>query len=683
MNGKDIFLGLQYIGADLIENAEYGHFTKSNADEPPRRKIRPLVLLAAVIALLLVGCAVVYALRLQDMSIGQETYTQNFDDTGKAIDPVEKTRDILTYYGHNGDPIQMASKEWFEFLQTYDPDFRLADNVPDHPEIPDNLEFNYGCYTAEMGQKLTDIAAKYNLKLTEEWIPFQQYQSDIFFEETGIGSFLLPGSGASIRNMAGMLYPPYNFRMEFSLTTDSVTGLSTWMRFAHKDYFPPNSAGGMDLSEVEQWDYTAKDGTPLLLVLGKRGNANIIAQREDAVIVLSLMGNYSGSSYPTAEEVLTKEQLQQAADVFDYSILAKPVDRAAVEKRLQETEAAHQAEFDFTEPVYDSFSDYLTREFLRPDESARYTFCDLNRDGKDDLLIGSNGAIDQWITGQDGEMRTKWLISTYLCEDGVLESYDQYENWENHIYLKSANSAVMDDLDTDFVQIANVQRIGNQWYDRTITAASPQDGEISEAEAKAVIAEHPRVELDWKPLMDYPLAGGITLREHLNAKDVRVSSAELRRIYRDYLADREAKGVMYYSHYRILDINGDGVDDLLLKGEDDSIIGKTDYYWIALTYRYGRVLDLCGSFYLCENGVLEYTDTRHGGVGVEIVGHEFFKLRELEEKICDFVAYNKASASWQGDWHGDIPMTDSEANAILAKYPRMNQGMLPIRDLLG
>ena len=96
------------------------------------------LLIAALVALmlLLVGCAVMYVLRLQDMSVGKETYTQTFDDSGKAIEPVEKEWDVLTPFGHSGDPIQLATKEWSDFVETYDPDGGVMDNNLDHPEIP-------------------------------------------------------------------------------------------------------------------------------------------------------------------------------------------------------------------------------------------------------------------------------------------------------------------------------------------------------------------------------------------------------------------------------------------------------------------------------------------------------------------------------------------------------------------
>ena len=141
---------------------------------------------------------------------------------------------------------------------------------------------------------------------------------------------------------------------------------------------------------------------------------------------------------------------------------------------------------------------------------------------------------------------------------------------------------------------------------------------------------------------------------------------------------------MYYSHYRIMDINGDGVEDLLLKGKGDSYIGNTDYYWMAMTYRYGRIVDLVSDFYLCEDGVLERVEKRHdiGAAGVEIIGHQFQRITGLETEKMEFVAYNRSTASWQGDWWNEIPLTVAEANAVLEKYPRIDQGMLPISEFL-
>ena len=141
MNGKDLLIGLGSISPKYYDEAENDNITEVKRHRTFRRPL----LVAAIIALLLmlVGCAVVYVLRLQDMSIGTETYTQTFDDNGKYLEePVEKTRDVLTLFGHSGDNIQKATAEWFAFLETYDPDGALMDNNPDHAEIPNQYGHN-------------------------------------------------------------------------------------------------------------------------------------------------------------------------------------------------------------------------------------------------------------------------------------------------------------------------------------------------------------------------------------------------------------------------------------------------------------------------------------------------------------------------------------------------------------
>lgn len=375
-----------------------------------RMTVSRSLLIAALVALLLllVGCAVVYALRLQDMSVGKETYTQTFDDSGKAIEPVEKERDVLTLFGHSGDPIQLATKEWFDFLKTYDPDGALMDNNPDHPEIPNQYEYTYSCYTQEMVDKVDEIAEKYGLKLLEEWIPFQGWQSDIFLEESGAGSLVLQDSGAEITGLSGMFYPPHNFDVDVDVKLEGMdTKLWATVLYARKDYFPKDYAGGIDLSLYKQWDFTAADGTSLLLALSSKGQGYIIADLSNAMMILYVDGNFSGSAYPTAEEIMTKEQLEMVADVFDYSIQPQILDREAVMEKLAESDAAHDAETAYEPETYTNFSEVLISRYVLPNNRAQYTFFDLTGDGVEELLLDedSDGAIDEWHTIQDGEVQ--------------------------------------------------------------------------------------------------------------------------------------------------------------------------------------------------------------------------------------------------------------------------------------
>lgn len=672
MTGKDLLTAMSGIDGRYIEEA-------APAAAPKTRSLRRPLLVAAAIAaaLLLVGCGIVYALRLQDMSIGKATYTQRFDDKGKAIDPVEKSMDIITPYGRSGDAIQQALKEWYEFQESYDPDYLLATNEPDIPDIPNQYEYTYSCYTQEMVDKVDEIAAKYNLKLLKEWIPFQRYQSDIFLEETGIRSLLRQDSDAQITGMAGMLYPPYNFSMEFNLVTENAGTLMTSYGYARKDYFPRAFPGGMDIDAYEQWDHTTPGGTKLLLALNSKGQGEIIAEQENAMIMISIDGNRATShtAYPDASEVMTKAELESIADQFDYSVQPKEVNRAVVEEKLAAAEEAYQAEHAYVPETYTDFSDYLKKNVYIPDESRQYIFYDLTGDGVDELLLGQDGAFFDWPEMENGEVMFHGYGGAYLCKGNVLELYqapDRYWDGESHTYFAFADGTAVfkDDGELGNV-IARIQRRGSQWY-RYTDPYGLKSTEISQDEAAAIMAKYPRIQLDWKPLMDYPLdESGLTLGSYLKAKDVQPSDDELLRIYKDCLSRQDS----IYTHYRIMDINGDGVKDLLRSGDGER-------YWDIVTYRYGNLQLLpTMDFYLCENNVMEQIELFNKEEGVEIEGTSFFRYNGFNREELDFVAYNKATASWQSDYIG-TPMSEADAKAILAKYSRVDQGMQPISQLL-
>lgn len=664
MTGKDLLTAMSGIDGRYIEEA-------APAAVPKTRSLRRPLLVAAAIAaaLLLVGCGIVYALRLQDMSIGKASYTQRFDDKGKAIDPVEKSMDIITPYGRSGDAIQQALKEWYEFQESYDPDGALLTDEPDIPDIPNQYEYTYSCYTQEMVDKVNEIAAKYDLKLLKEWIPFQRYQSDIFLEETGIRSLLRQDSGAQITGMAGMLYPPYNFSMEFNLVTENAGTLMTSYGYARKDYFPRAFPGGMDIDAYEQWDHTTPGGTKLLLALNSKGQGEIIAEQENAMIMISIDGNRATShtNYPDASEVMTKAELESIADQFDYSIQPKEVDRAVVEEKLAAAEEAYQAEHAYVPETYTDFSDYLKKRVYIPDESRQYAFSDLTGDGVDELLLGRDGAFFYWLSMENGEVVENVYGDTYLCKGNILEQYvapDMYGDIERHTYSKPENGGYGD-------KIVAVERVGNQWY-RSYDIYERDKTEISQDEAAAIMAKYPRIQLDWKPLMDYPLdESGLTLGSYLKAKDVQPSDDELLQIYKDCLSRQGS----FYTHYRIMDINGDGVKDLLRSGDGER-------YWDIVTYRYGNLQLLpTMDFYLCENNVMEQIELFNKEEGVEIEGTSFSRCNGFDREELDFVAYNKATASWQSDYYG-TPMSEADAKAILARYSRVDQGMQPISQLL-
>ena len=124
MNGKDIFLGLKYVGDDLIEKAEYGAFpTKAEKTVKRNRGLRRPLLIAAIIAmmLLLVGCAVVYVLSMEKVKIGETTETVDYRlvEGTYVEDPHEVSQNVLTLAGLEGSKAYQACAEYFAFKDEY------------------------------------------------------------------------------------------------------------------------------------------------------------------------------------------------------------------------------------------------------------------------------------------------------------------------------------------------------------------------------------------------------------------------------------------------------------------------------------------------------------------------------------------------------------------------------------
>lgn len=109
MNGKDIFLGLKYVGEDLVEEAEFDSFPET--EKKKRSGIRTMgrkpLLIAALIGLMLflMGCAWV-VMKMQDLKIGhQEVQTEQ-----ESIQ-----LEVLSLQGIEGTANYLANQEWLQF----------------------------------------------------------------------------------------------------------------------------------------------------------------------------------------------------------------------------------------------------------------------------------------------------------------------------------------------------------------------------------------------------------------------------------------------------------------------------------------------------------------------------------------------------------------------------------------
>jgi hypothetical protein len=130
MNGKELLMGVGNIHPRYYEEAETDGFST-------RKRFRRPLLIAAIVALtiLLVGCAVAYALSAADLKLGtyHHTMPHYFDADGNKVPEAEITRDVISLQGISGSPNFLAAREWFEFEQGYDPDHSLLEEADNNP----------------------------------------------------------------------------------------------------------------------------------------------------------------------------------------------------------------------------------------------------------------------------------------------------------------------------------------------------------------------------------------------------------------------------------------------------------------------------------------------------------------------------------------------------------------------
>lgn len=658
-----------------------------NRKSTKRISMRRTLLIAAIVAimLLLVGCVAVY-LTLQDLSIGQETYVPKTDEYGHPVEPTEKIQDILTLTSFSGSPVQMALKEWYAFSESYDPNGELLSNESDIPEIPNHYEYIYNCYTQEMADKLDEIAEKYNLKLLDENLVIQKWQSQAALEHMGIDSLLK--DTAQVKRIAGMYYSPGNFffDLQFQLTDENAvwqTPVSGREYFSRKDYMVPLSYLPTDLEDYEQWTYTTSDGTQLLLALGNRGGALIITERENAVIGihLTISANYLMSENGAAP---TKEVVEQLAEVFDYQIAPNVSDYAAMKKQLEELDKAYWEQQKPLEAAsYDGFSSYFQENAVEIRKQG-YTFFDVDGDGKQELLIGdAENGISVCVVEREEGLVPFYLGSTWLLENGGTMIGEK--GLINGMYYEPAGDGQYLHLSQDDDQPKNGEHIftlsrsdDGIYYRETGEGGVPKDTPISEEDALALQAEYPVVELDWTPVPEYILDTGETVGDYLNKIDVCLPEEELIEKYRELA--KEIIDFYKYCRFNLVDINGDGVLDLLLTSDSltDLLPDSGSHYWNAYTYRYDTLLKLpVSDFYLCEDNMMEqysYGSSEKGS----LIYRTIVKLDDLEKVIVEPLYYYRETNTWYLD---ETQITEEEANAILAKYPRIDQGMRPISEL--
>ena len=533
MNGKNILIGLSYIDRKYIEESEEDLRPEKATLNPKRMPARRIWLIAAVVAMLLmlVGCGVAYALHLQSLKIGEETYTQNmrYEKDGSTIPPTEKIKQYISVAGPEGSKNQLAAQEWMDFRQSYDPDQSLRKAAGDFQK-PAQYS-SYDAYTADMLDKIDEICGKYGLKLAGDSAIYQGNDTSVPEQILDLSSVVKENAGLKVELGGVRIEQCGNFNASYNatLTNPSATQEFSFMLiydYHDKAYFCTRYLTIGDGENVQQWNETLPDGTNVLIVNDKGGDAYILCDRADAFINITIRN--VGTDWASPGDVMTRGDMKLIAQALDYSVKPNPVeDVAALQKRLEEVwqsqeaividpvaEAERQRKYEENTRL-DSYASLIRRMRDNEDyfvencnlayenfwDTMDYALWDANGDGQEELILGRDGHIHEIWTMQDG--KTAGFVGSwyegYLCEGNVYEDYVFLDGKPYHYY---------DRLDggTEFSPILQV------YYDTYYESWMLEDYEsgteltqITEERAKEIMASFPRISLEMKPVREFPL----------------------------------------------------------------------------------------------------------------------------------------------------------------------------------
>ena len=538
MNGKDLFRGLNDVGNDLIENAQFGQFPsdEKNRGEIGHQGIRRIgkpVLVAAMVALmvLLMGCAVLL-LHLEDLRVGEETYTDNmrYAEDGSKIPATQKVKQFISIVGAEGSKNHLAMQEWMDFKTSYDPDGSLRREAGGF-EKPVRYNNYVDVYTQEMLDKIDEICQKYDLKLEGDAVIFQQGAADLFAQVTGIPSVVKENSDMQAEFGGARVAECGNFNASYQAVlknpeTSQEYSFNLIYDYRDKAYFTTAYLIIEDAEAVQQWNETLPDGTQVLIASDKGGDAYILYEREDAFINVTIRN--VGWNWDSPGDVFSREDFGRIAEALDFSLKPKPVEK--MEQLQAQLEELYQAREDQEEDPaeaerrrqlyeenehHESYGDLICR--IRDNESyftaycnvayenfwdtMEYTLLDVTGDGAEELILGREGHIHEIWTIRDGKTGrvTSSYYEGYLCQGNVYEDYVFLDGKPYHFYSRiDADGCAERLLDVEYDATCGSWML-NEFPGET----APQP--ISEERAMEIIGTFARIPLEMKPVSEFPV----------------------------------------------------------------------------------------------------------------------------------------------------------------------------------
>ena len=641
--------------------------------------VKRVWLIAAIVALmlLLVGCTVVYLLRMQDMKVGEYSFyvPTEYDEEGNVIP--HETHEPIVQLSLQGTNME-ALAEWTAFTNTYDQNLTIAgeaDRTGSAWELPDNYHLTYGCYSQEMVDKLNEIVEKYELKLLSEYVGFNWWESRALLDSLSVDSLFYDDSG--VEYWDGDLHLEGTFDINILLTLDM--GDWTWeqgmvsYRYSLKDYFDPLTGSMLESHDYQQWDYIRKDGKTVLLVLNE-GTARIYADLPEAFISIYL----DPVIWEKGEKVpMTKAVLEQFAELFDLDVKPSPTTIETVEKHKDkalsqyeadraDAQSAHEAQY---LKGYESFVEYRLSKELNP-SAASYILFDLNGDGIKELVI--NGR--EILSIKDGQSykycdltQTGVMVARFnLCEANIFEVWSEdFGVWQHYYYQAGPDAAT-------FINGVIYDSTYDEWYRSLSGGAYSENREkIAESEAQEIMNSYTPIDFDWLPLKRY-------------------GEPVLSITYKDPYARYIARALERYDdantfEYTLMDLTGDGEPELITRESSYMGDGRKFYDLRVHTIRDGDLwdfgIDLNHFAYVCEGGILEESADDPERGQQESYWH-YYRCTENGLESIEKVVRDPITMYWGHVVTGQDGKTVTEETAIAVRnsYKRIQLDMKPFSE---
>lgn len=368
------------------------------ADTKKRLPGKKLWLIAAIIALtlLLVGCAVVYALSLRDMKVGEYSVTKPgyYGANWVLIEPEEKTVEVLSVQGFSNSPNQQAAKEYGEYLYSTD---------------------TKSVFDQEAMEKLLEILDKYGLKLLCDGINLNYGQSQILLDALRLPGVCIDRPYAQVKYNSGIFFQEGSFELYVNIEPDGKTfdwpyNINAEFLYYRRGYFMNPFVAVENLDSFQEWQYTMSDGGTALIAVGQEKGL-IVAERENGTFCVVFRPHIG-------IDTMTKATVEMLADLFDFSIVPhvlseEEMDAVRVEvQRLEELDRQEQMRLQKENEdslKKESFAEWvketLRGRYYEEVKDLGYAFLDVDGNGVDDLLIGRDGYCTAIYLDVDGETR--------------------------------------------------------------------------------------------------------------------------------------------------------------------------------------------------------------------------------------------------------------------------------------